>query len=443
MTRRLTVRKFGRYRGVLPVPSVTPIEDPVVTAVTPSSGGIAGGTSITNLAGTGFQSGSTVTFNGVAATSVVFVNSTKLTCVTPASAAGAQDIVVTNPDTHTSGSSGAGLFTYLAAAPTVSAVTPNTGDDTGGTAITNLAGTGFVNGATVKIGGVSATDVVFVNSTKLTCTTPAGTAGAQNVVVTNPDTQTSGSSGNGLFTYVVSFDPASLAFTSWFRGSYVSLPWNGTASAGASNTFKEASNPGQPLVGRSKGGFDSILYDTVVSGNESRSVPQLIADSSLVAGSSVITTSAYTIMGMVWLETASAPLLHAYLDRALLIADAHWGVVFNTDGINVFHFVPGDPGPDGNFPHVAAAMSTGAWHFFCIRYDGTNVQIDVDSTAGTPTALGQISGLTQTLSTGRWSATASFDGFNMMERATLQTAISDANRNNYKAYLNARYGTTF
>ena len=41
----------------------------------------------------------------------------------------------------------------------------------------------------MTIGGVEATGVTFVNSTSITGITPAGTAGPQDVVVTNPDTQ--------------------------------------------------------------------------------------------------------------------------------------------------------------------------------------------------------------------------------------------------------------
>ena len=41
----------------------------------------------------------------------------------------------------------------------------------------------------MTIGSVAATDVTFVSSTSITAITPAGTAGAQNVVVTNPDSQ--------------------------------------------------------------------------------------------------------------------------------------------------------------------------------------------------------------------------------------------------------------
>ena len=70
--------------------------------------------------------------------------------------------------------------------PTVTSVTPTSGPATGGTAIT-LTGTNFVSGATVRVGGTAATGVTFVSATQLRATTPAGTAGAQAVQVTNPN----------------------------------------------------------------------------------------------------------------------------------------------------------------------------------------------------------------------------------------------------------------
>jgi hypothetical protein len=83
-------------------------------------------------------------------------------------------------------------------APSVTSVTPNNGAAGGGTGVT-IGGTGFVSGATVKFGGTAATSVVVVSGTQITATTPAHAAGAVNVVVTNPDTQT-GTLTNG-YTY--------------------------------------------------------------------------------------------------------------------------------------------------------------------------------------------------------------------------------------------------
>jgi len=87
--------------------------------------------------------------------------------------------------------------------PSVSAITPSSGSTVGGTVITNLAGTNFVSGVGLRVtfDGVAATGVVWISSTELECVAPAGSAGPADIVVTNPGAQTSGTSGNGLFTY--------------------------------------------------------------------------------------------------------------------------------------------------------------------------------------------------------------------------------------------------
>jgi hypothetical protein len=73
---------------------------------------VAGGTGVT-ITGTNFVTGATVTFGGTAATNVAVTNSTTITATTPAHAAGAVTVTVTNPDTQ-SGSLANG-FTYNAA----------------------------------------------------------------------------------------------------------------------------------------------------------------------------------------------------------------------------------------------------------------------------------------------------------------------------------------
>ena len=69
---------------------------PTVSSVSPTSGPAVGGTGVT-ITGANFVSGATVTFGGTAATSVVVTNSTTITATTPAHAAGAVTVVVTNP----------------------------------------------------------------------------------------------------------------------------------------------------------------------------------------------------------------------------------------------------------------------------------------------------------------------------------------------------------
>ena len=67
--------------------------------------------------------------------------------------------------------------------PTISAVNPNNGTTTGGTAIT-ITGRNLTGASSVQVGSGYATSVVVVNDTTVTAVTPAGTEGAKNVSVT-------------------------------------------------------------------------------------------------------------------------------------------------------------------------------------------------------------------------------------------------------------------
>jgi hypothetical protein len=145
------------------------------------TGPTSGGTLLT-INGTGINPTATVTIDGEPCTSVTVAgDGTSLTCLTPSRTLGTKQIVVTNPG----GLPGYGTFTYVNPTPTVTAVNPSSGTPDGGNTVA-LTGTGFVDGATVTLGGQSCTNVVVVSSTELTCTAPAGTDGAVvDAVVTN------------------------------------------------------------------------------------------------------------------------------------------------------------------------------------------------------------------------------------------------------------------
>lgn len=174
---------------------------PTIYGISPTFGSTSGGTTVT-ISGKNLQSGATVTFGGVAGTSVNVMNSGQMTAVTPAHAAGSVDVVVTNPG----GKSAilAAGFGYGSAAPGVSSISPNSGPTTGGTAVT-ITGSNFVVGALVFFGTVAATPVNVSSATQIQVSTPSvSTAAAVDVVVKNSDGQ-SGSLTNG-FTYT---DPPS------------------------------------------------------------------------------------------------------------------------------------------------------------------------------------------------------------------------------------------
>ena len=168
---------------------------PTVTAISPTGGPTSGGTSVT-ITGTNFTGATSVTIGGAAVASFTVNSSTQITATTPAGTAGAANVVVTTPGGT---GTGTGLYTYYAA-PTVASISPTSGSTAGGTSVT-ITGTNFIGATSVTFGGTAATGVTVVNSTTITATTPAGTAGAVNVVVTTPGGTGTGA---GLYTYVAS-----------------------------------------------------------------------------------------------------------------------------------------------------------------------------------------------------------------------------------------------
>lgn len=179
LTENLCGVLIGNYTSCTAAPA------PTVTSSTPNTGSYLGGTSVTNLAGTNFVGGATVTYGGSAATDVVVVSPTQITLTTPAHAAGVVDIIVTNADMQSGTCSG--CFTYTGSGdPTISTVVPASGTAFGGVSIT-ITGTNFAAGATVLIGTQSCGSVVVVTDTQITCTPPLRSVpAAVNVTVQNP-----------------------------------------------------------------------------------------------------------------------------------------------------------------------------------------------------------------------------------------------------------------
>jgi hypothetical protein len=153
---------------------------------------------------------------------------------------------------------------FLSPAPTVTGISPANGPTAGGTTVT-ITGTGFVDGATVTIGGASATGVTFVNATTINATTPARTAGAKDVMVTNPDTQT-GTLTSG-FTYITNTAPT-------FVGAVTTLTVNRNAPATdikgllhVSDTDSDQTETWTQNVAPNHGGTLSFSSATATSGS--------------------------------------------------------------------------------------------------------------------------------------------------------------------------------
>ncbi|MFN7965578.1 MAG: IPT/TIG domain-containing protein [Acidobacteriota bacterium] len=108
--------------------------------------------------------------------------------------------------------------------PTVTSITPAAGSTAGGLSVT-VVGTGFQPDAIVKIGGVTAKNIVVVSSTTITATTPAHPAGKVDLTVVNPGDQI------GTKTQAFTFNEAAIPvrLTVQKSGGNVVLSWLSTA----------------------------------------------------------------------------------------------------------------------------------------------------------------------------------------------------------------------
>jgi len=168
---------------------------PTVTAVTPTTGAIAGGTSVT-ITGTHLTGATEVMFGSHSATNYSIVNDSSITVTAPAGSAGPVDVTVTTA-VGTSATSASDQFTYIAP-PTVTGVSPASGASSGGTSVT-ITGTHFTGASAVMFGANNATSFTVNSASSISATAPAGT-GTVDVTVLTPD-GTSATSASDRFTY--------------------------------------------------------------------------------------------------------------------------------------------------------------------------------------------------------------------------------------------------
>jgi Bacterial Ig-like domain/IPT/TIG domain len=167
---------------------------PVPTSVNPSTLGQGALNVPVTISGSGFVSGASVSVSGtgVSVGTVNVQNATTITTtmtVSTSAAPGTRNVRVTNPD-H--GSAACACLT-IAQGPSVTAVSPTFGSNSGSTNLT-VTGTGFDSGATVRLVKSGQSDIVgtntqFVSSTSIKATVNLTLAapGTWDVVVINPD----------------------------------------------------------------------------------------------------------------------------------------------------------------------------------------------------------------------------------------------------------------
>ncbi len=191
----VTVVTVGGTSATSGADQFTYVAAPTVTALNPSAGPLAGGTSVT-ITGTSFTGATMVSFGTLAATSFVVNSNTRITAVAPAGT-GTVDVTIVNTG-GTSATSAADQFTY-APVPLLTCINPTSGPVPGGTTVT-IVGTGLANATAVKFGTKTAT-IQSDTATQIVVLSPAGTAGTVDVTVATAGGTTATSAAD-QFTYI-------------------------------------------------------------------------------------------------------------------------------------------------------------------------------------------------------------------------------------------------
>ncbi|MGA8725320.1 MAG: IPT/TIG domain-containing protein, partial [Acidimicrobiales bacterium] len=207
--------------GIIAVPEAF-AATPTVTSVSPTSGTMNGGTTVT-VNGSGFGTTASPSVTAVhfvypdlmtpagtaqfsAGTSIAVVKGSQLTVVSPkynGSPTGTTVDIVVFDGTNQSTTSAADHYTFTPVTPTVTGVTTVAtppGGPTGGGTVVNVTGTNLAGVTAVHFGSTAGTAILENSLDSLSVTSPAGSAGTVGITVTN-SAGTSATSSADQFTY--------------------------------------------------------------------------------------------------------------------------------------------------------------------------------------------------------------------------------------------------
>jgi hypothetical protein len=300
-----------------------------------------------------------------------------------------------------------------AGSPTIAHLNYTQGDRLGGGKSIVITGTDLGTVTSCMFGGAPAT-ITGQTSMTLTVTLPArAAAGVVDVVVTSP---TGSATATGAFEY---WSPWQLTPSRWWRPSYAGPPWLDNVgdvpltSVGADPTTGAAVNG---FVPASSDGTKFLLDGTDI-------------------WTSLLDPAGYAHWALFNAPAAVAP--GAQYDPSIWgdIVNGDQGMAFTTNGVQVWH--------TSSSAHVGpapVAAIAGAWHLAVGRYDGTNLRLDVDGTAGMPTAvppptLRSSAGLVPFANYGGYG---NFAG-SIMELGFAKSFVSDADVVKLRKYCNQKW----
>ena len=208
---------------------------PLVVGVMPTSGPTAGGTTVV-ITGDAFTGATGVLFGKVPATSFSADSDTQITAISPPQVSGTVDIAVTTPS-GTSETDPDDQFSYSAAPPRVTGISPTTGPTAGGTAVT-ITGANLSGVLGVSFGTAAALTVQFVSDNQVVAVSPVAAAGTVDVIVSTVN-GASTPSGGDQFTFAATVDTPSVTGLS---------PSSGPTSGGTTVTITGTNLTGAQTV---------------------------------------------------------------------------------------------------------------------------------------------------------------------------------------------------
>jgi hypothetical protein len=185
-----------------------PPATPSITQISPANGPAAGGTAVT-INGANLRSDCTIRFGGVPAADIAFVSVSSLTATAPEHAAGAVDVALSCGSENFTLPAG---FNYLAAAATLSNVTPSFGT-TAGKTLVRITGTNIASGCWPFFDGIPAPAATVNAPADVVASTPVHTSpatvpltlrcsGAPDVSLVNAFTYTSAAESGPVITAI-------------------------------------------------------------------------------------------------------------------------------------------------------------------------------------------------------------------------------------------------
>ncbi len=315
-----------------------------------------------------------------------------------------------------------GVVGVMTLPPAIAGISPTSGGAGGGTSVT-IYGTGFTAGTTFTLAGIALTSVVYVTSTQMTAVTPAGTAGAASLVVTNAGGTVAWSG----WTYTgAAFSPASLTLSMWNGSEYAATPWVSNASAGISGSM--------PSWNSLNSGVDPALFVLGVHQVADFDGATCYIDCP-VTPATLFSPTAGGMMCLFYADTMSVDSGFKNDNPALFCGTVGTSprLTFSSSGVAGVLYESG-------LKEQMVACTTGAWHLVMFRWDASDMGMTLDSAAETTQALGGPVYLAPAYMTaGIGYGSPLFDG-KIAEMLTFNTTPTPTEYANFKAYCNTRYG---